>query len=196
MQTQLAPTQFASQPTVVLAAPLVVEGFRSIGCDVMAATGFPAQLLTIAMTVRPTVVLIHSDGRNLEALQGCIQPVRSLLRSARIIVLLPQASHAQAQREFADLDVEVTSDASDATTLRLLLGVGFAAPCLLTRREVEVLELAARGLTNQAIARRLGLQTNTVKNYLRAVHRKFGAKSRTEAVMIAARAGYPVLPLR
>jgi DNA-binding NarL/FixJ family response regulator len=148
------------------------------------------------MRVRPTVVLAHSDGRDLQALQSCLQQVRGLLRSTRIIVLLPQASHAQAQSEFADLDVEVASDASDATALRLLLGVGFAAPNLLTRREVEVLELAALGLTNQAIARRLGLQTNTVKNYLRAVHRKFGARSRTEAVMIAARAGYPVLPLR
>ena len=196
MQTPLALTPLTSQPTVVLAAPLVVEGFRSIGCDVVAATGFPAQLLNLAMRVRPTVVLVHSDGRDLPALQVCLNQVRGLLRSARIVVFLPQASHARALIEFADIEVEMASDASDATALRLLLGVGFAAPSLLTRREVEVLELAALGLTNQAIARRLGLQTNTVKNYLRAVHRKFGARSRTEAVMIAARAGYPVLPVR
>jgi DNA-binding NarL/FixJ family response regulator len=59
----------------------------------------------------------------------------------------------------------------------------------LTAREHEVLTLVATGLTNKAIAQRLGISDHTVKFHVAAVLAKLGAESRTEAVHLAARRG-------
>jgi ATP/maltotriose-dependent transcriptional regulator MalT len=52
----------------------------------------------------------------------------------------------------------------------------------LTSRESEVLRLAAAGLTNQAIADRLYISSNTVKFHLRAVYGKLGVADRLRAI--------------
>jgi DNA-binding NarL/FixJ family response regulator len=59
----------------------------------------------------------------------------------------------------------------------------------LTRRELEVLELLASGLSNREIADRLGVSFHTVKFHVNAILGKLGASSRTEVVALAARAG-------
>ena len=48
-----------------------------------------------------------------------------------------------------------------------------------TAREAEIARLVADGATNKAIARRLGLSPETVKNHLRAVFAKAGVANRT-----------------
>ena len=53
---------------------------------------------------------------------------------------------------------------------------------LLTPREAQVLDAIADGLTNKAIARRLGISLHTVKFHVEAVFRKLDASTRTEAV--------------
>ncbi|HJS90970.1 MAG TPA: response regulator transcription factor [Steroidobacteraceae bacterium] len=53
---------------------------------------------------------------------------------------------------------------------------------LLTAREAQVLDAIADGLTNKAIARRLGISLHTVKFHVESVFRKLGARTRTEAV--------------
>lgn len=181
--------------TVALGSPIVIEGLRSLGCDIAASTGFAEQLPIIASRVGATTVLVHTDGRDPGLLRSLGQ-VRAVLPGARMLVLMPNGRAEQAVAALSALSCEVVAEDVDAVALQLLLGVGFAAPTLLTRREVDVLTLAAEGLSNAQIGRRLDLQMNTVKNYLRSVHRKLGATSRTEAVMIAARAGYPVIRLR
>jgi DNA-binding NarL/FixJ family response regulator len=60
----------------------------------------------------------------------------------------------------------------------------------LTRRETEVLGLAARGLNNRDIAYELGLSEGTIKGYFVNIFGKMGVKSRTEAVMEAIRRGW------
>jgi DNA-binding CsgD family transcriptional regulator len=52
----------------------------------------------------------------------------------------------------------------------------------LTPREHEVLELAALGLSNHAIATRLAISDHTVKFHLASVYSKLGVRSRTAAV--------------
>ena len=59
----------------------------------------------------------------------------------------------------------------------------------LTQREIDVLRLVARGLTNQEIAARLYLSLNTVKSYIRYGYRKIGAERRSQAVIWAERHG-------
>lgn len=59
----------------------------------------------------------------------------------------------------------------------------------LTAREIEILALAARGLTNKAIAAALTISDRTVQNHLAHIFGKLGAASRTEAVMRAVSLG-------
>ncbi|GAB5493197.1 MAG: response regulator transcription factor [Phototrophicaceae bacterium] len=63
----------------------------------------------------------------------------------------------------------------------------------LTQRENEVLQLLAQGLTNKAIALQLGITDHTVKFHVNAIMTKLNAQSRTEAVIIATRAGLIIL---
>ncbi|AIJ25516.1 response regulator [Amycolatopsis methanolica] len=59
----------------------------------------------------------------------------------------------------------------------------------LTRREYEVLRLAAQGQTNPEIAETTGLTRNTVKTYLQSALHKLGARNRVEAIGKASEAG-------
>ena len=59
----------------------------------------------------------------------------------------------------------------------------------LTRREYEVMRLAAQGRTNPEIAETTGLARNTVKTYLQSALHKLGARNRVEAIGKAAEAG-------
>jgi DNA-binding NarL/FixJ family response regulator len=52
----------------------------------------------------------------------------------------------------------------------------------LTPRELEVIRLMARGLTNVAIANELVVREGTVKYHVKNILRKLGATSRADAV--------------
>ena len=63
----------------------------------------------------------------------------------------------------------------------------------LTAREIDVLRLAAQGLTNRAIGRELGISDRTVQGHLANIYGKLNAASRTEAVTEALKRGWIVL---
>ena len=60
----------------------------------------------------------------------------------------------------------------------------------LTSREMEVLELVAKGFTNKAIGVQLGISDRTVQGHLAHIFDKLQAGSRTEAVMRAVSMGW------
>jgi DNA-binding NarL/FixJ family response regulator len=60
----------------------------------------------------------------------------------------------------------------------------------LTDRELEVLQLAAQGLTSYDIAQRLFVSMRTVEAHLTHVYNKLGVSSRIEAVVHAMRRGW------
>ena len=59
----------------------------------------------------------------------------------------------------------------------------------ITRRELEILEAMASGLSNREIAERLFVSENTVKTHATRVFDKLSAKRRTQAVQLAKEAG-------
>jgi len=59
----------------------------------------------------------------------------------------------------------------------------------LSEREREVLQLLATGLSNTEIAKSLFLSEGTVKNYMSAIYSKLGVIDRTQAAILALRAG-------
>lgn len=64
---------------------------------------------------------------------------------------------------------------------------------LLTPREVEVLAAVGQGMSNKAIARRLGISAHTVKYHLEAIFAKLDVRSRAEAVTRGLRLGVRVM---
>jgi DNA-binding NarL/FixJ family response regulator len=61
----------------------------------------------------------------------------------------------------------------------------FPARSDLTERELEVLQLVARGLSNKEVARAIGRTDETVKIHLKNVFAKLEVADRTEAVTVA-----------
>ena len=65
---------------------------------------------------------------------------------------------------------------------RAHVAISHSSQLSLTDREIEVLELVADGLTNRAVARRLGISEATVKTHLAHVYTKLEVLDRAAAV--------------
>ena len=63
----------------------------------------------------------------------------------------------------------------------------------LSKREADILKLAARGMTNKEIADKLHVSNRTVESHLRTIFSKLGVGSRTEAVLHGLRRGWLTL---
>ncbi|GAA3513665.1 HD domain-containing protein [Actinocatenispora rupis] len=90
---------------------------------------------------------------------------------------------ARAGRLDADAVAEVLGAAGHAVPRRL------DGPGGLTRREVDVLRLLARGLSNKDIAARLVITSKTVGNHVEHIYAKIGASTRAAAGLYAVRHG-------
>jgi DNA-binding CsgD family transcriptional regulator len=88
------------------------------------------------------------------------------------------------------LQLVTVGESADVT---VALSNGVSAPAdddvSLTPRELEVLALLAEGMSNKAIARRLGISVHTAKFHVGALIDKLDAVGRTDAVAHAARRG-------
>ena len=54
----------------------------------------------------------------------------------------------------------------------------------LSPRELDVLEMTARGLTNSEVGRRLNVSVHAVKFHLASIYRKLKVSNRTEATVV------------
>jgi pimeloyl-ACP methyl ester carboxylesterase/DNA-binding CsgD family transcriptional regulator len=66
----------------------------------------------------------------------------------------------------------------------------------LTPREIEVLDLIARGMDNDQIAARLALSTKTVRNHITNIFAKLEIYTRAKAVVVAREAGLGLTALK
>lgn len=111
-------------------------------------------------------------------------------RRLRVALRLADAALAAELRALlAQAGLEVVEAAGEAdVVMQDARAAGFAPLAesdlgtLLTPREMEVLGAIGEGLTNKAIARRLGISLHTVKFHVEALFRKLGARTRTEAL--------------
>jgi two-component system nitrate/nitrite response regulator NarL len=139
-----------------------------------------------------------------------IATVAGEFNGSPILVVADQASALEVQaiiRSGAQGYLSKTATREQLThTIHMLLAGGTSVPAelifpneeperppawlaTLTPRETDVLRAATRGLSNKEIARELELAEVTVKFHLSAIFRKMNARSRTEAAMLATRAG-------
>jgi DNA-binding NarL/FixJ family response regulator len=60
----------------------------------------------------------------------------------------------------------------------------------LSPREMEILQLIARGYSNKEVAHELGISRQTVKNHMTSILRKLSVNDRTQAALYALRRGW------
>ncbi len=87
------------------------------------------------------------------------------------------------------IDPSVAGKLFDHVTQKQMLPVDTAIVQSLSNRELDVLRLLARGLSNADIAKRLFLSEGTVRNYVSAVLAKLDVADRTQAAVLALRHG-------
>jgi DNA-binding NarL/FixJ family response regulator len=102
----------------------------------------------------------------------------------RIRDLVASTDRVLADLSEAELDLARADRETDpiARTTAAMLGSGTRFEGLLTRRELEVIELLAAGATNVDIAKRLVISEGTVKSHVKHILRKLHAGNRAEAV--------------
>jgi two-component system, NarL family, response regulator YdfI len=207
---------------IVAASPLARAGLENLlaarEVEVVASNATIDALAEMLADAAPDVVLIDSSGEPFEPLMESI--LASGLASDVSVVILgdgmtPQAS-AEALRAGiraalpGDISPEQLVAALQAVASGLLvlhpshanegLPAGSAPPRVLdelaeslTRRELEVLQMLAAGLSNKEIAARLNISEHTVKFHVASILGKLGAASRTEAVSLGIRHGLVLL---
>ena len=108
----------------------------------------------------------------------------------------PHRSPRATEDAAAELRAEVKAGRLDGDAVEAVLGAAGhrvprrrEGPAGLTQREVEVLKLLARGLSNNEIAERLVISPKTVANHVEHIYTKIGASSRAAAALFAMRHG-------
>ena len=147
------------------AAVLTASGAGSEPGAGLVALGPPGSLERLVLTAPPFAWAVLDREAPVERIVAAVCAVAAGL----------VAYEAEAQRERAVAGPELPRDASETGAL--------------TPREHEVLALVALGLTNRAVAQRLGVSEHTVKFHVASILAKLAAESRTEAVNVAVRRG-------
>jgi len=108
----------------------------------------------------------------------------------------PHRAARSAEEAAAELRAEVKAGRLDSEAAEAVLGAAGhrvsrrrEGPAGLTQREVEVLRLLARGLSNKEIAQRLVISPKTVANHVEHIYSKIDASTRAAASLFAMRQG-------
>jgi DNA-binding NarL/FixJ family response regulator len=207
---------------IVAASPLARAGLENLlaarDVEVVGSNSTSETLAEILADAAPDVVLIDSSGEPFEPLLESI--LASGLASDVSVVILGEgmtpAAAADALR--GGIRAALPGDISPAQLVAAIEAVASGLLVLhpshaseglpagsapsraldelaesLTRRELEVLQMLAAGLSNKEIAARLNISDHTVKFHVASILGKLGAASRTEAVSLGIRRGLVLL---
>jgi DNA-binding NarL/FixJ family response regulator len=193
--------------------PLVQEVLRSLAGEVFKeasidVVGSFAEAVEKARAAEPPDLVLLDLGLPDCAGMETLKRFRRVHAALRVVVLSETEDHASA---FAALQAGACGFVSKTYTrpvisaaLRLAAAGGLSMPPLpigarrtaarrpesdLTRRQVDVLRLIARGMRNKEIALRLKIAEDTVKQHARAAYGVLGVSSRMQVVGAVARRG-------
>jgi two-component system, NarL family, response regulator DevR len=187
---------------------IVREGLRSIlelesDIAVVGHAATPAQALATIAATRPDVVLLDlklsADGPT-TGLDLCAEIVARHPRAGVIVLTTfhDQSLVLEALRRGAKGYVLKDVDVVDLVKIiRRVHGGSLMVQSLsdqdgqprLTPRELEIVRLLARGLTNREIGRAALISDSTVKFHVRGIMRKLAVRHRTEVVYAATKLG-------
>ncbi len=122
--------------------------------------------------------------------------IRALLRAGADGYVLKTATSEELVKAVRDVHHGLTA-LSPAVATAVVRQMSHEAPPgaadqveTLTEREIDVLRLAAQGMTNREIGQELGISHRTVQGHLANVYEKLNVSSRTEAVTEALKRGW------
>jgi len=189
--------------------PVVREGLRGMleaepDLTVVGEAGSGEEAVAQARVVEADVILMDLRMRDLDGV-GATERILAESSRARVVVLTTYETDADILRAVeagasgyllkdasrADLAGAIRAAARGETVLapsvagRLVNRVRRPATQTLSGREVEVLALVAKGLTNADIGRALHISEATVKTHLLRTFGKLGVSDRTAAVTTA-----------
>lgn len=193
---------------VIASDPVVRSAFRQRLGRLAVGETSPASIDTEARRTAANVVLWDlgpddADAKNIAQSNLPVVALTSTPRSAgRLLsagakgVLRRDASPevlssaiASARHGLAVVDPEVAGPG----TLGAPVGADAAPSESLTAREIEVLELVAKGKSNKQVAADLGISAHTVKFHVNAILGKLNAHTRTQAVVRGVQLGFIVV---
>lgn len=177
-------------------------------CTAESAAYAEAFVLREAIDLIVMDILMNDDSNGLSA----AAKIKQLRPDIKIVAVtsMPEASWLQRAREIGIESFWYKEGAKDTildVIERTMRGesvypdqtppvqLGLANSMEFTEREIEVLRVMTSGITNSAIADRLGITENTVKQHIRHMMEKTGCKSRTE-LAIEARISGLVVPIK
>jgi DNA-binding NarL/FixJ family response regulator len=188
----------------------VLEGLaamigRQPDMAVVAEAADGQEAIDLWLTHRPEVTLLDLRMPKRDGVD-VIEEIRKRDPSARIIVLTTYATDTEVLRAIkAGTKAYLLKDARREELLDCIRRVNRGETCIpaslvekvaaglssepLTGRELNVLELLARGKSNKEIGVSLYISETTVKSHLRSVFKKLNVLSRTEAISVAGRRG-------
>ncbi|WP_239460042.1 helix-turn-helix transcriptional regulator [Nocardioides daejeonensis] len=181
--------------------PLPQLARQSMTLLALAGGELPIELVAGVTELQASELVEVGDGRVvarhallLDAIVERIDPARRRgLRAALAAVLGPSGGptptagddrlrELRAAVAVLSTGAEAGDDAAGASALDAATGAGAGG---LTARELDVVALVGEGLTDRAIANRLGLSVRTVETHLASARRKLGAGNRRQAALLA-----------
>ncbi len=193
--------------------PVVREGLSGMlagqpDFEVIGLAGDGDSAVKLHGSLAPDVTLMDLRMPGLDGV-GAITAIKAQQPSSRIIVLTTYDSDADilhaieagatgyllkdAPREelFHAIRAAAKGDSilASAVTARLMTRMRAPAEENLSAREIEVLQLVARGVSNKEIGNNLHISTATVKTHLIHIYSKLGVGDRTAAVTSALEKG-------
>jgi len=190
--------------------PVVRAGLKSMlnmhpGLIVVGDVGTASEALAFVKGKRPDVVLLDlrlGERNGIEV----IRELRAIDQTIRVIMLtsfeLEEDIYQAVQAGAYGYLLKNASEEEMITTVRTVArGERHFSPKIalslsehmrrnsLTVRELEVLGMVARGLSNKEVASALRLSSHTVRNHLMNIMDKMGVSDRTEAVIAALKQG-------
>ena len=192
----------ADDPELVRSGLSLVLGYQK-DFTVVGAASNGEEAVAAALALRPDLIILDLMMPAKDGTQAT-REILAAFPSARIVIL---TTYATSFEILAALDAgaygALSKDISNADLVQslhdVLAGRHVLSPDIqnliaanlessaLTARQVEILGMLARGLSNHDIATALCLSENGVKFHLRGLFAKLGAATRTEAVAVALR---------
>ena len=193
--------------------PVVRSGITGMlepdpGFEVVGEASSGPEAVALALHEHPDVVLMDLQMPGLDGASATTQ-IKAQLPKTQVLVLTTYAADADIVRAIdagavgyllkdaphEEIARAVRAAARGETTLapaiaqRLMQRVRSAAGDALSQREIEVLQLAARGLSNSEIAKELFVSATTAKAHLVHIYAKLDVNDRTAAVTTALERG-------